>query len=117
MSTSGRGVIWFVSIPVLMVAVLVLLAWWSFRSFLVGAAPNAYDSPTQLASVSVPHGPNSLAWSADGAYLAAGAWGWNPAGEETGPSEVFVVDVAKASVTTTHKATGTFVIPLFGIPP
>jgi WD40 repeat protein len=83
-----------------------LLAWWSVRSYRAGAAPNSYESPTQLASVSVPHGPNSLAWSADGAYLAAGAWGWNPAGEETGPSEVFVVDVAKASVTTTLKATG-----------
>jgi WD40 repeat protein len=106
MSASSRRAIWWLFVPLLFVAVLGLLAWWSFRSLLAVAAPNADDGPTQLASISVPHGPNSLVWSPDGAYLAAGAWGWNPVGEETGPSEVFVVDVAKATVTTTLKATG-----------
>jgi DNA-binding beta-propeller fold protein YncE len=78
-------------VPVLAVAVLGLLALWGIRSFLAGPAPIRYDTPTQLASISVPSGPNSLAWSADSAYLAAG----------TGGGDVFIVDVAKASVTTT----------------
>jgi len=54
----------------------------------------------------VPRQPGALAWSADGAYLVGAAWGWWPAGEESGPSEVYVVDVAKASVAATLKVTG-----------
>jgi WD40 repeat protein len=71
-----------------------------------GGAPNQQYTPTELASVSVPHPPNSLACSADGAYLVAGAWGWGDANEEAGPSELYVVDVATASVATTLKVTG-----------
>ena len=60
------------------------------------------DAPTQLACVSVPVQPTSLAWSADGRYLAAGTWG--SASEDTASYEVYVVDVANASLLTTHKA-------------
>ena len=87
----------FIWVPLLLVAVLGLLALWGIWSFW---APTRDDTPTQLASVPVPGQPNSLAWSADGGYLAAAAAG------ELGSGEVFVVDVAQASVTATLKATG-----------
>jgi WD40 repeat protein len=75
-------------------------------SFLAGRWPGQLDMPTQLASVSVAHAPRALACSADGAHLVAGAWGWNADNEEAGPSELYVVDVGKASVTATLQATG-----------
>jgi WD40 repeat protein len=93
-------------VPLLVVAVLGLLAAWAIRSFLAGPAAVHYDTPTRLASVTVPHQPSVLAWSPDGAYLAGGAWGWWAADEEAGPSEVYVADVAKASVAATLKVTG-----------
>jgi WD40 repeat protein len=73
---------------------------------ILGLAQGAVGSeaPTQLASVSVPVQPNSLAWSADGSYLAAGTWGYSTTGEAR-PCEVYVVDVANASVVTTLKVT------------
>jgi len=46
------------------------------------------DTPKQLAKISVPHRPGAMAWSPDGAYLAAAT---------------LVVDVSRASVTTTLK--------------
>jgi WD40 repeat protein len=82
---------------------LALWGVWSFLAGLTGAASVRYDTPTQVASVAVPARPNSLAWSADGAYLAAGTWGL-PTGE-TGPGEVYVVDVGKSSVVATLRAT------------
>jgi WD40 repeat protein len=82
------------------VGVAVWLIWFPpWASIPAGPAPIQYDTPTQLASVSVPGHPNSLAWSADDAYLAAGTWG-------TSPSNVFVVNVVKASVATTVKVQG-----------
>jgi WD40 repeat protein len=98
MSALTRRTIWFLLVPLLLVAVLGLLVLWGVRSFL--APSQNFDTPTQLASVSVPGRPNSLAWSADGSYLAAGAL----ANEEAGPGVVYVVDVAKASVLNTLKA-------------
>jgi WD domain, G-beta repeat/WD40-like Beta Propeller Repeat len=93
MSTSTRRPIWLLLVPLPLVAVLGLLVLWGLRSF--SALPQvSYDTPTQLASISVPGRPNSLAWSADGSYLAAGTFG---------PGEVYVADVAKASVLTTLK--------------
>jgi hypothetical protein len=71
MSASGRRAIWFLFVPVLAVAVLGLLALWGIRSFLAGPAPIRSDAPTQLASVSVRWGPNSLAWAADSNALYA----------------------------------------------
>jgi WD40 repeat protein len=88
---------------VLVPPLLALWGVWSFLTGLTGAAPVRYDTPTQVASVSVPSRPNSFAWSADGSYLAAGTWGL-PTGE-TGPGEVYVVDVGKASVVATLRAT------------
>jgi WD40 repeat protein len=85
--------LWFILVPLLLVAVLGLLVLWGVRSFLT---PNRYDTPTELASVPVPHGPSSLAWSADGSFVAAGTTGL--AVGETVAGEVYVVDVAKASV-------------------
>lgn len=99
MSTSARRRIWLVLVPLVLVAVLGLLILWGIRSFLT---PNPYDTPIQLASVPLPGEPNSLAWSPDGGYIAAGTWGL--ATWETGPGEVYVADVAKASVLTTLKA-------------
>src|SRR5215208_6664801 len=92
MSALARRTIWFVLAPLLLVTALGLLALGGIRSLLT---PKQYDTPTQLASVSLPlpSGPNSLAWSADGSYVAAGTSG--------PPGEVFVVDVVKASVLTT----------------
>jgi WD40 repeat protein len=106
MSKSRRRAVWLLLVLLFIVAVPPLLAlWgvWSFLTGLTGAAPVRYDLPTQLASVPVPARPNSLAWSADGRYLAAGTWGL-PTGE-TGPGEVYVVDIDKASVVATLKAT------------
>jgi DNA-binding beta-propeller fold protein YncE len=96
MSASGRRAIGFLFVPVLAMAALGLLALWGIRSFLAGPAPIRDVTPTQLASVSVPSRPSSLAWSADRAYLAAG----------TGGGDVFIVDVAKASVTSKFKVAG-----------
>jgi dipeptidyl aminopeptidase/acylaminoacyl peptidase len=60
--------------------------------------------PTRLASVSVPSEPSSLAWSADGSYLAAGSWGSSSG--EPGSSEVFIVDVSEEAIAATLEATG-----------
>jgi WD40 repeat protein len=95
MSASTRRTIWFVLAPLLLVTVLGLLALWGIWSFLTpNQSPNPDDTPTPLASVPLPleRGPSSLAWSADGSYVAAGTSGV--------PGEVFVVDVAKASLLT-----------------
>jgi WD40 repeat protein len=105
MSTSRRRAIWLFIVPPLLVIGLVLLGVWGTRSILAvlaGPAPVRYDRPTQLAGVPVASRPNSLAWSADGHYLAAGTWGLSSG--EIAPGEVYVVDVEKASVATTLKA-------------
>jgi len=106
MSTSGRRAIWLIFVPLFVVAVLGLLGLWGIRSFLAGPKPIPNDTPTQLANVSIPHWPSALACSADGAYLAAGAWGWGDANEEPDPSELYVVDVAKVNVAATLRAPG-----------
>lgn len=97
MSVTARRIICFVLVPLLLVAALGLVALGGVWSFLT---PIPYDTPTQLASVPLPNGPSSLAWSPDGSYVAAGAWGANG---ETNPGEVLVVDVAKGSVLTSLK--------------
>ena len=79
-ATSTRWAIGLVLAPLLLVAgsgLLVLWNGWSVLNALgvFGDKHIAYDTPTQLGSVSVPVRPNSLAWSADGSYLAAGATG------------------------------------------
>jgi WD40 repeat protein len=107
MAVSSRRAIPFIWVPLLLVAVLGLLGLWGAWSLprffgLGGGTPAEEDTPAQLSGVLVPSQPNSLTWSADGRYLAAGTWGL--ATGETGPGEVFVVDVAKASVLTTLKA-------------
>ena len=61
-------------------------------------------APPLLADVQVRHGPLGLAWSTDGRYLAAGTWGRGGPGlpgERPTQSDVYVVDVAKASVAAT----------------
>src|SRR5438552_2190241 len=80
-----------------LVLVVAVLGRWGIGSCHAGAAPIPIDTPTQLASVSVPDQPYSVAWSADGSYLAAGT---------TDAGKVFVVDVAKTTVIKTLKATG-----------
>ncbi|HWE37768.1 MAG TPA: WD40 repeat domain-containing protein [Isosphaeraceae bacterium] len=79
------------------VLVAVVLARWGIGSCHAGAAPTPLDRPAVLGSIAVPDQPDSLAWSADGAYLAAG---------NIDSGNVFVVNVAKASVTATFKAAG-----------
>jgi DNA-binding beta-propeller fold protein YncE len=97
---TGRP-IWFLRMPLFLVAVFGLCG---VRSFLAPAqgAVNT-DTLTQLASVSVPVQPNSLAWSADGRYLAAGTWGSTT--DDAGSYEVYILDVAKASILNTLKPT------------
>ena len=104
MSAQRRRTTWFRLVPLLFLAVLGLLMLWGVWSFMAQGARGAVssDPPTQLASVSVPAPPNSLAWSPDASYLAAGSWG--SATGEARPCEVYVVDVAKASVLTTLEA-------------
>src|SRR5262245_15483326 len=60
------------------------------------SGPAAAETP--VSKVSVPHRPDCFAWSADGAYLAAAAWGWGPVEEKSVASEVTVVEVGRASV-------------------
>lgn len=98
MAASARRTSWLVLAPLLVVVVFGLLALWGIWSLLTPSqSPSKSDTPTQLASVSLPleRGPSSLAWSADGSYVAAGTLGL--------PGEVFVVDVGKGSVLTTLK--------------
>src|SRR5688572_6969761 len=102
MSASSRRTIGFLLVPLFLVAIIGLWGVWSFLTPAQGAVSS--DPPTQLASVSVPALPNSLAWSADGSYLAAGTWGLTVTGEAR-PYEVYVVDVSEASVLTTLKPT------------
>jgi WD40 repeat protein len=73
-------------------------------SALAEPPPMKLDKPNQLTEVSVPHRPSCLTWSTDGLYLAAGAWGWQPVGEKATTSEILVVDVGRAAVKTTLKA-------------
>jgi WD40 repeat protein len=106
MSASTRRTIWFIAVPLFLVAGLVLLVVWGVP-WLLAPTPSRDDAtppPPARASVSLPSRPNSLAWSADGNYLAAGTWGQHAVGE-TGPADVFILDVAKASVLTTLQAT------------
>lgn len=98
MAVSTRRATRLICVPLFLVVVLGLLALGGIWLFW---APTRDDTPTQLASVPVPGQPNSLAWSADGGYLAAGT----PV-DELGSGKVFVVDVARASVAATLKATG-----------
>jgi WD40 repeat protein len=100
--SSGRRVVWLILLPLLILVGLVLAGIWGVHSLIssfAGPAPVKYDTPTQLASVSLPQPANSLVWSADSAYLAAGTW-------SAGPSDVYVVDAGKASVMHTVKVTG-----------
>jgi len=73
MSASTRRTIGFLLVQLLLVAVLGLWGVWSFLTPAQGAVSS--DPPTQLASESIPVQPNSLAWSADGRYVAAGRSG------------------------------------------
>ena len=107
---------------VIAVAGVGLLAFWRARSspnaptLLTGVpgsgepatTARSEDAPPLLADVSVPVGPMSLAWSADGRYLAAGTWGRKAIGlpdQRPKDSDVYVVDVAKASVAATLETT------------
>jgi hypothetical protein len=96
MSACERRLIWFLLVPVVAGAGLGLLVLWGAHSF----APARYSTPIQLASV--PVSARVLAWAADGAYLAAG----RPGGGSRDKSDVFVVNVAKSSVTTTLQVAG-----------
>jgi hypothetical protein len=97
MGAQNRGKIGFLLAALVLVAGVGLLVLSQDGSGAVRA-----DTPTQLASVSVPAQPNSLAWSADGRYLAAGTWGRGDTWE-TATYEVYVVDVGQASVVSTLK--------------
>lgn len=125
MTASTRRAIRFLGIPVLVAAVIAvaglgLLALWRARSspnmltlptgFPVPGEPPAsarsQEPPPVLASVSVPGEPLSLAWSADGRYLAAGTWGRGTGVKEGHQdSVVYVLDVAGASVAATLETT------------
>ena len=125
MTPSTRRAIWFVGIPMLIAAVIAvagvgLLALWRARSspnmltlptgFPVPGEPPAsarsQETPPVLASVSVPVEPLSLAWSADGRYLAAGTLGRGTKFQEGHlDSNVYVLDVARASVAATLQTT------------
>ena len=102
MSARTRRTIWFLLMPLFLVAVFGLWGVWSFLTPVQGAVSS--DPPSQLGNVSVPVQPNSLAWSADGSYLAAGTSGLTATGKAR-PYEVYVVDVAKGAVLTTLKPT------------
>jgi len=102
MSALGRIAIWFIVVTVFVVAAFGLLGLWGYRSIQSGGAspsPLTYDTHTELANISVPSKPFALAWSTDGSYLAAST-------TYSDPSEIFIMDVAKASVTHTLKVTG-----------
>lgn len=92
---------WFSPMPLLLVGGGVALVAWKLWAFL-GPTLNQDDSPVLLTSVSLPSRPNSLIWSPNGSYLAAGTWGRIATGE-TGPGDIYVLNVAKASVLTTLK--------------
>jgi hypothetical protein len=96
MSACERRLIWFLIVPVVAGAGVGLFVLWAAHSF----APVRYGPPIQLASV--PVAASVLAWAADGAYLAAG----RPGGGSRDNSDVFVVNVAKSSVTTTLQVAG-----------
>ena len=102
MSALVRRTSWFILVPLLLVTVFGLVALGGIWSLL---RPISYDTPTELASVPLPSGPNSLAWSPDGSYIAAGTAGIAPTGEAA-PFEIFVVDAAKGSVLTSLKGKG-----------
>jgi WD40 repeat protein len=99
MSPKNRRAIWFIILPLLVVGVVVA-GWFLLRRpvepIQLGPTP-VYDAPTELASISVPHEPSSLTWSPDGAHLAAGT-------RDSG--QVYVIDVARASVARTLRVTG-----------
>src|SRR5438874_1793796 len=110
MAASTRRTIRILVVALLVVAVLGLLGLlglWGFWSFLAPAlglsGAVSSDPPTRLASVPVPGQPSSLAWSVDGRYLAAGTSGISAG--EAAPYEVYVVDVATATVLKTLKPT------------
>jgi hypothetical protein len=75
------------------------------------------DPPKPLAKVAVPHHLSAMAWSADGVYIAACAWGWWAAGEKASPSEIYVIDVGRASATTTLKIPASFPGPALAFSP
>src|SRR5580704_13082361 len=105
MSAPKRRRIWLLLVSLfLLIGLSALWAAWKF--YPREDAASADNSPPELAAVQVPHRPQVLAWSSDGNYIAAGAWGWGDASKKADPSEVYVVDVAKGTVAATLKATG-----------
>jgi WD40 repeat protein len=96
MSTSVRQAIRLFFAPALVMAVLVP---WEIGAFHAGAAPPRDEAPARLARIEVPSKPFALAWSADGARIAAGTC-------YSDPGQVFVVDVARGSVSRTLEVSG-----------
>src|SRR5262245_20751707 len=99
MVVASQRAILFIWVALLLVAVLGLLALWSIQPFW---PPIQEDTPTDLTVVSLPCLPNSLAWSPDSVYIAAGTWGTSG---EASSGEVLVVEVALASVKTRLQVT------------
>jgi hypothetical protein len=120
---SGRRTMRFLVVPAVVVVVVGLVLGvelrpvWQLLSLpsspssptnLFARPAPVYDAPPELVKIAVPHRLTSITWSADGAYLAAAAWGWRqlPSDEKPSPSEVYVLDVATASVVATFQVTG-----------
>jgi len=106
MSLSSRRTVWYAVLTVLVVAVGAL-GFWAYSIYQSIEQRKELESVTQLAGVTVAEKPSALAWSADGSYIAAGTarWDLNQEGY-AGPGKIFIVDVARQSVSATLDTVG-----------
>jgi hypothetical protein len=104
MTMSGRRAFWFVVMPLLVVTALGSFTYWGYHWY---TSRNGLNRAT----IAVAAEPTSLAWSADGGYLAAGTMnssrvsigGIHEVGgkKPEGPGKVFIVDIGKEGVAAT----------------
>lgn len=104
MAATARRKSWLLPTTVFVVAVGGVLAVWG-ACYILGpsAGDGKFETPAPLTTIPTPLRPGSLAWSADGNYLAGGTWGLSTG--ETDSGEVYVIDIANASIVATLKAT------------
>jgi WD40 repeat protein len=94
MGTAARRRIWFVLVPLLLLAASGALVFFVARTWLAAEEP---QDAVALVSIALPGEASLLAWSPDGRYLAAGS-GYTDGQWVQGLGKLFVVDVAGQAV-------------------
>ena len=98
------GVLGGIGVAVAVVVLVVYLIVQAISTILAGPAPIKFDTLPGLVQVATPAQATCLTWSPDAAFIAGGTWDSPPYTGTIGTTgDVYVVDVAKASVLPTLK--------------